>query len=252
MEINDLRNKNARLVLLLLLIGIIDALVFTITSLKTLSYYSIYLAHPIIIFSLWVSIKFLKGTEFKKRSDIILIIVGILYNLGAHLFDLLGTYLYIPDLKTESNPIARLLFDKAGASLSFVYVYGITAKIFGGMVETLLWIGFVGHRYAFIDSISSAKGKGILNYLKAALGGGHQTWRAFFLPLRLRELHRAFHLALLFIVILTSTNIYIWSIWIVPYLDIWFIGLSGLTVFLIVYIIWIIVNYYKTTIPLVK
>lgn len=244
MEPTDLRNKNARWVLILFLSGWVLAIIWKMGECHFPKIVSIYAMPVILIFGLWASIRFLKGAEFHGKLDIVFISIAALYNFGAQASDLIGTYYHIPTLAAEANPIARYLLDVMGVSVGFVYVYGGAGKILLGVVESILWIGLIGHRRALLAAIEPHKANGLFSYLKAAIGGGHQSWRAFFLPLRLRELHRAFHIALLFIIMLGGTNIYIWLIWI------WRLpsessanGLSFL-ILLAAYLVYLVINYY--------
>jgi len=244
MDSTDLRNKNARWVLILPLMGIILAVIWNLDKCHFPKIVSIYAMPLILVFGLWASVRFLKGAEFHGKLDTALIVIAVLYNFGAHASDLIGTYYYIPTLAAEANPVARYLLDVMGVSVGFVYVGGITCKVSLGVIESFLWIGLIGHRRALMAAIEPHKANGLFSYLKAAIGGGHQSWRAFFLPLRLREMYRAFHIAVLFIIMLGGTNIYIWLIWTWRFQTESVITTAGVIICMGAYFVYLVINYY--------
>ena len=119
---------------------------------------------------------------------------GILFMVGGTALDVGATIISTPTLARESNPIARALLD-SGHSLAFVYACGLVGQVLVLVIGCLGWAAFLRHRDTVIQSAWDAGPQSAYQFCKAALGAGHLTSRQYFLPLKLSELSKAYHMA---------------------------------------------------------
>ena len=135
--------------------------------------------------------------------------------------------------------------------MAFVYVYGSVSQLLYLILVCVLWATFLRHRRTLIASAMSAKPKSGLDFIKAATGGAHLSWRQYFLPLKLSELPKSYHLVLLIAVTLTGSMTFNW------YLGLSWIGVIPashtvavivcITLSVTVYVIWLWFQYSQET-----
>lgn len=113
--------------------------------------------------------------------------LGAVFIVGGTIFDLTATFLHSPALDLEANPAIRVLLD-SGHSLRFVYGYiFITHGIFAWSF-TVLWLVYLNHCPFIVTSAGAVNPASWWEFLKAATGGGHLSWRQWALPLRRSEM----------------------------------------------------------------
>lgn len=141
------------------------------------------------------------------RPPPLLAIGGVLIIVGGTAFDVLITIIKSPTLTREANPIARTLLD-SGHSVTFVYVYAGLCQTLDALINCLLWLGLLKHRRTIITSAWLSEPKSLPQFFKAALGGGHLTWRQFFLPFRWRQRPSSYHLIWLAAAIISADSLH--------------------------------------------
>jgi hypothetical protein len=119
-------------------------------------------------------------------------LIGVGFVIGGAAFDGLATLIKSPTLAREGNPIARALLD-TGRSVNFVILYGFIAQIVFVTLVCILWAAFLRHQRSFLTLVKSKKAKSGMEFIKAALGGGHLSWRQFLFPLRLKEFPTSYY-----------------------------------------------------------
>jgi hypothetical protein len=137
------------------------------------------------------------------------LICGWLFSGGGVALDAGATIIHTPTLALEANVIARTLLD-TGHSIRFVYLYGIISQAFYLILVCGLWATFLRHRRTLIDSAMSTHPNSGLEFIKAATGGAHLSWREYFLPLKLSELPNSYQVVLLIAVTLTGSMSFNW------------------------------------------
>jgi hypothetical protein len=137
------------------------------------------------------------------------LISGWLFSVGGVVLDAGATIINTPTLAQESNVIARALLD-SGHSIGFVYLYGTVSQAFYLILVCGLWATFLRHRLTLLASAMSTNPKSGLEFIKAATGGAHLSWRQYCLPLKLSELPKSYHLVLLIAVTLTGSMTFNW------------------------------------------
>lgn len=150
-----------------------------------------YLAPLILIYGLVVAIAlYRQGTS---NLPTVPLVIGTILVVGGAFFDMIATVIKSPALERETNRIARALLD-SGHSIGFVYVYGLAAQILFMVLTCVLWTAFLRHRETIIASTKNANPKSYLQFVKAATGGGHLSWRQYLLPLKPSEFPKSYHL----------------------------------------------------------
>jgi hypothetical protein len=134
---------------------------------------------------------------------------GLVFSIGGVMLDAGATIINTPTLADEGNVIARALLD-SGHSIAFVYLYGAVSQFLYLILVCGLWITFLRHRRTIIALARSAYPISRLDFIKAATGGEHLTWRQYILPLKLSELPKSYHLAMLVAVTLTGSMLINW------------------------------------------
>ena len=145
------------------------------------------------------------------RSDLprVPLFSGFIFSIGGVALDAGATILNTPTLTQEANVIARALLD-SGHSIGFVYAYGIVSQILYLILVCGLWATFLRHRMTLLGSVIDALPKSGLEFLKAAVGGAHLSWRQYFFPLKFSELPKSYHLVMLVAVTLTGCMLFSW------------------------------------------
>lgn len=118
--------------------------------------------------------------------------LGVAFIAGGAIFDLSMTLAFSPDLDEEGNLYVRRLLD-TGHGIEFVYVHLLLTQALFVSLFCGVWLGFQRHRPILIASIRDAAPRGVVDFLKAATGGGHLTLRQWLLPLTLREAPMLYH-----------------------------------------------------------
>lgn len=136
-------------------------------------------------------------------------LIGSLFVAGGSAFDGVITIVKSPTLSLEANPIARSLLD-SGFSANFVIIYGIFSQIVVVVFICILWAAFLKHKDTFLALIKSKKGQSGLEFIKAAMGGGHLSWRQFLLPFKISELPTSYYIVWLVPVLLVGGWFYRW------------------------------------------
>ena len=134
---------------------------------------------------------------------------GLIFSIGGVAFDAGATIVRTPTLAREANVIARVLLD-TGHSVGFVYLYGGASQILYLILVCGMWATFLRHRRTLIASAMSTNPKSRLAFLKAATGGAHLSWRQYFLPLKLSELPKSYHMVMFVAVTLTGCMMFNW------------------------------------------
>jgi len=153
-----------------------------------------------------IALFYLQGRDPLPRK---LLIGGWLFSVGGVALDAAATILHSPTLAQESNVIARVLLD-SGHPIGFVYRYGILSQAFYLILVCGLWAAFLRHRRTLIASAMKTNPKSYLEFVKAATGGAHLTWRQYFTPLKRSELPKSYHLVLLIAITLTGSMSFNW------------------------------------------
>jgi hypothetical protein len=207
-EIERLSNPYARvflmgfttvgtLILIIYFIRYLDALRFALAYVLPLTFLG-----GIVL----VVLLYLQGRDSLPKAALI---SGWLFSVGGVALDAGATIINTPTLAREANVIARALLD-SGHSIGFVYGYGIASQAFYLILVCGLWATFLRHRHTLIDSAMSANPTSGLEFIKAATGGAHLSWRQYFLPLKLSELPKSYHSVLLIAVTLTGSMMFNW------------------------------------------
>jgi len=134
---------------------------------------------------------------------------GWLFSIGGVALDAGTTIINTPTLAQEANVLARALLN-SGHSVAFVYAYGSVSQILYLMLVCGLWATFLRHRQTLIASAMSAHPKSGIDFIKAATGGAHLSWRQYLLPFKLSELPRSYQLVMLMAVTLTGSMMFNW------------------------------------------
>jgi len=137
------------------------------------------------------------------------LICGCLFSIAGVALDAGATILNTPTLALEANVIARVLLD-SDHSIGFVYMYGMVSQALYLILVCGLWAAFMRHRLTLIASAMCTNPKSGLEFIKAATGGAHLSWRQYFLPLRLSELPKPYHSVLLIAGTLTGCMTFNW------------------------------------------
>ena len=114
---------------------------------------------------------------------------GVVFALmvGGPAWDIFATLTHSPDLAQEANPVARMLLD-SGSSVMEIYVYAGVLQSMIVFNMCAVWLAFRRHRRRFLESCGELGGASFARFLKAAFGGGRQTWRQWLLPLKYSDL----------------------------------------------------------------
>jgi hypothetical protein len=179
-------------------------------------------------------------------------LTGAVFVIGGAAFDGIATLIKSSTLSRESNPIARALLD-AGHSSNFVILYGVITQVVFLTLVCVLWAAFLIHRHSFLALVKSKEAKSSWGFIKAALGGGHLSWRQFLFPLKLAEFPTSYYLLWLVPVIFVWGSFMRWYwgfrwLGMIPLPVAWAIGISlGLPT--VGYFAWLWLAYSREGIP---
>ena len=118
--------------------------------------------------------------------------LGYLFIIGAASFDLSCTILNSPTLNDEGNPYIMALLSEL-KSIRLVYLYLAISQFFFILMFCAFWQAFLQHLPLVAWSIIVHQPKNLLEYLKAATGGAHLTWRQWLIPISKNELPLKYH-----------------------------------------------------------
>lgn len=207
-SIERLCNPYAKRLLMIFLIG---------AALVVLAYYSrfleafrvvlAYLAPFLVAYATLLAVTLYRHGNNPVPPKVL--IAGIVFVIGGVALDVVATIMNTPTLTREVNPVVRALLG-SGHSVGFVYVYGLIAQALFATLICVLWAAFLRHRITLISSAMNTQPKSRLEFLKAATGGGHLSWRQYCLPLKLSEMPTAYHVIWLLAAILTGGQAYRW------------------------------------------
>ena len=207
-EIERLSHPYAKIFLISL--TIVSALILIIYFTRYFTALRIVLAYvlPLALLGgiVLVVLLYLQGSDALPQIPLI---SGWLFSVGGVALDAGATIINTPTLAQEANVIARALLD-SGHSIGFVYLYGIVSQVSYLILVCGLWATFLRHRLTLIASAMSTNPKSGLEFIKAATGGAHLSWRQYILPLKLSELPKSYHLLLLIAVTLTGSMTFSW------------------------------------------
>lgn len=181
-----------------------------------------------------------------SNLPLIPLLVGVVSIVGGASFDVIATLAKSPTLTMETNPVARSLLD-SGHSVEFVYMYGLSAQVLIIILGSIMWVAFLRHRQTLLASARDAKPQSYLEFVKAALGGEHLSWRQYLLPLKLSDLPKSYHMMWLCAVIWVGVSPFRWYLGL-EWLN-WVHGFRGqviailMVLSLIGYAVWLWIEY---------
>jgi hypothetical protein len=185
-------NPYARRVLLIALIAISAVgLIYLVPLFSPLRLPAVLVLAVPLIMLLMPSVALLRLGD--SPAPLIPTALGLLVVAGGPVFDMLITVIKTPDLAMEANPVARVMLD-AGLHPMLVLWYGLILQALLIISVVILWIAFLRHRETLIETAWAANPKTFLQFLKAATGSGDKTWRQWWLPTKMSDLPRAYHL----------------------------------------------------------
>ncbi|MCI0399600.1 MAG: hypothetical protein L0332_28135 [Chloroflexi bacterium] len=135
--------------------------------------------------------------------------LGSLFVIGGAALDGVATLLKTPNLASEANPIARALLD-SGHSLTFVLAYGLLAQAGWLIFICTLWAAFLRHQATLLLLARSKQVRSGLEFIKAATGGAHLSWRQYLLPLKRAELPTSYYVLWPLTAVLVGGSLYRW------------------------------------------
>ena len=111
---------------------------------------------------------------------------GGVFIVGGAILDMAVTVAHSPDLELEGNPYVRILLDSQHP-LPFVYMHALFTQSLYITLFCGIWIGFLRHREIIVETIASASPNSWMEFLKAATGGSHLSFRQWLFPIRPSE-----------------------------------------------------------------
>jgi len=136
-------------------------------------------------------------------------VLGFLFMAGGAALDGIATLVNSPTLDREGNPISRVLLD-SGHSVSFVIAYGILAQVLWVILICILWAAFLKHKNAYLALVKEKNARSGWDFIKAALGGAHLSWRQFLLPLKIKEFPTSYYWFWMFPVLFVGISLHRW------------------------------------------
>lgn len=183
------------------------------------------------------------------------LLAGIVGIVGGASFDVIATVIKTPFLERETNPIARSLLD-SGHSIEFMYVYGLMVQVLVIVFGCVMWAAFLRNRKAIIAAGKNADPKSYWEFLKAATGSGHLSWRQYFLPLNLSELPKSYYVVWVLAVMWVGMSVYRWYLgleWLgVAHGSRYIVLVGGLLLSCIAYMFWLWFEYSRSAKPLTE
>lgn len=196
----------------------------------------------VLCYLIFIAIKFYRlGFDALPRGWLL---AGIFFVSGGAAFDGLATLAKSPDLSLEANPVIRSLIEY-GLPVSLIIPFGIIAQVLLVLLTCVLWAGFLRHRNTLISSIDEIHYQSMTQFIKAAFGGAHLSWRQYLLPMKLADLPKAYHTVLALGAIFAGAQIYRWYLgfsWLGFNLNVrnMIVSLISLLLAISGYIIWLI------------
>lgn len=117
---------------------------------------------------------------------------GGIFIVGGAVLDMAVTVAHSPNLELEGNPYVRILLDSRH-SMTFVYMHALFTQSLYITLFCGVWIGFLRHRQIIINTISSTSPNSWFDFLKAATGGAHLSFRQWLFPIRPSEAPLLYH-----------------------------------------------------------
>lgn len=117
---------------------------------------------------------------------------GLFFIIGAAVFDVLCTVIISPDLDMEGNLYIRKMLD-SGVSLSSVAIFFGVFQFSFVLLFSTTWVSFLRHLPLIIDSVRQSQPTSHLDFVKAATGGAHLTWRQWLVPFKPSEFPSIYH-----------------------------------------------------------
>lgn len=111
------------------------------------------------------------------------LIAGVALVVCGASFDGAATLINSPTLSNESNAIARSLLD-SGFPLSLIVLYGVVLQAEVLLFICILWAAFMRHKNTVLALARGANPRTAPEFIKAAMGGGNLSWRAYLFTLR--------------------------------------------------------------------
>jgi hypothetical protein len=187
-----------------------------------------------------------KGRALLPRR---LFLGGVFYVVGGIALDVFATILHTPDLKDETNPIARFLLD-SGHSLGFVYVYGLAAQTLVALIACAFWGAFLRHKNTWLEASLECRPKSFMEYFKAATGGAKLTYRQWLLPIKLSELPSFYFVVWMLIPVIIGSTLerWYWGLsWFqaVPFVPYHLVAIAGIVMCLFFFVGWLQSSYYQ-------
>lgn len=194
-------------VLLELLAAFFPEVIYT-RSIELFRVGTYYLMPLLAAASLWLMLQFARqGSSRMNRWELA---AGVVFIAGGAFFDVAVTAIYSPDLTDEGNLFVRGLLDR-GHSLKFVYVHAGLTQLFFVALFCAVWLGFLRHRPILLETIRVAQPRHGWDFVKAATGGGHLSWREWLLPLTPSEVPYLYHCVwMCAVAVVLSTSFFRW------------------------------------------
>ena len=118
---------------------------------------------------------------------------GTLLLAGGAAFDGIVTIIKSPTLAREANPIARSLLN-SGIPAEVVILHGLVSQVSFVLFVCILWAAFLKHKDTLIALARSKNALSGWEFIKAALGGAHLSWRQFLMPYKFSEFPTPYYL----------------------------------------------------------
>jgi hypothetical protein len=245
MSVIEHSNPYARWLIILGLISSVAAAVFFVVNIEALEIGLAFCFLPILIAAnMLAALIYVHGPG---PLPIIPFLAGALFAVGGTAIDVIATVVNDPFLTQEANPIARAFLD-AGFAALFVYGFGAAAQILAALLTCLLWAAFLRHSPETIKSALATNPKSAMEFIKAAGGAEHLTWRQWIIPFKMSELPKAYHTLWFIAVMLVGADLGRWYLgleWfaLVPNVSLYLIATIGMLAALILYLLWLVRQY---------
>jgi hypothetical protein len=220
---------------------------YFLPALRDLQILVAYLAPVVLVIGLILAINLYQ--QGPAELSILPFIIGAILLIGGAAFDMLATVLRSPTLTREANPIARALLN-SDHSLAFVYVYGFVTQFLYVFFTSTLWAAFLRHWGVVIALANRSRPRSYSEFIKAATGGGHLSWRQYLLPIKFSELSKSYFMVWLIPIFWVGMSPYRW------FLALEWFGLAPMPrntflaflipVVLTIYLIWLWYEYLKS------
>jgi hypothetical protein len=247
MSVSERLNPHARSIITLGLIAVVAVAVFYLSDVEALkigiSFCFLLLA---VAANVLVVRIYLRGPG---QLPIIPFVAGALFVVGGAAIDIIATTVHDPSLTQEGNPIVRAFLD-AGFSVPFVYGFGAVGQTLFVLLICLLWAGFFRHIPEIVESALAENPKNSMEFIKAAGGSGHLTWRQWIIPFKMSELPKAYHTLWLIAVMGVGSYLGHWYLglrWLglIPQMNGYLVTLIGIAIATTIYFLWLARQYQR-------